>query len=155
MSQKTTEIKLSKILSEDRVVDLISMKKDNVLKELTQVLGLSKTVSNKLDAYKAITEREKIWTTAAGSGVAIPHARSAVFSDFVMAIGRKPEGIPYDSPDGEPVNLVVMLGAPEGRDQEFLKLISRLVLLFKNSKFRKKVISAKSGAEVLHSLKDR
>jgi mannitol/fructose-specific phosphotransferase system IIA component (Ntr-type) len=143
------------LLSQDRIVDLISTKKDNVLKELVQVLCTSKAISNKLDFYKAISEREKMGGTDVGFGFAIPHAQSKAVSDFVIAIGRKPEGIAYESADGAPVHFVVILGAPDHKTEELMKLLAKMVLVFKNLKFRKKLIEAKSKSEIFNLFRDK
>jgi len=150
-----SDIKIHKLLSQDRIVDLISTKKDNVFKELVQVLGTSKAINNKLDFYKAVSEREKIGSTDVGFGIAIPHAQSKAVSDFVMALGRKPEGIAYEAADGAPVHFVVMLGVPDQKTEELMKLLAKMVLVFRNSKFRKKLMEAKSKSEIFNLFKDK
>lgn len=152
---KKLEIKLSKMLYQDCIVDIISSKKDNVLKELVQVISTTKLVNNKLDFYKAISEREKIGSTAIGMGIAIPHAQSKCVKDFVLALGRKLEGVSFDSSDGQLVNLVIMIGAPESRNDDLLRILARITLILKNSKFRKKLLEAKSKTEILHFFKDK
>jgi len=152
---KTSEIKLSKMLCQDCIVDLISSKKDNILKELVQVISTTKLVDNKLDLYKAVSEREKIGSTAIGMGIAIPHAQSKCVKDFVLALGRKPEGLAFDSSDGQLVNLVVMIGAPEGRSDDLLRILAKVTLILKNAKFRKKLLEAKAKTEILHFFKDK
>lgn len=151
---KASTLNIAKMLSADRVVDLISSKKENVLKELVQVMSTSKNVSNKLELYKGISEREKTGSTGIGYAVAVPHTRSSGISDFVIALGRKPEGIEFESPDGQVVNLVVMIGAPENSGEELLKILARVVLMFKNTRLKKKIIDAKSKTDVVQILKD-
>ena len=150
-----TELKLSKMITGDRVVDLISSKRENVLKELIQVMSTTKAVSNKLDFYKAITEREALGNTGVGLGVALPHAMAPGISEMVIAIGRKPEGIAYEAADGVPVQIVVMIGAPENRTDDFLKVLSKIILLFRNSKFRKRVLDVRTSNDVVHLFKDK
>ncbi len=152
---KTTEIRLSKMLSEERVVDLISSKKDSVIKELTQVMSTSKAVGHKINFYKAIVEREKIVSTGIGMGIAIPHAKEESVSDFVLAIGRRPEGLDFESLDGQPAQLVFMLAAPNKQNDEFLRVLSKIVLVLKNQKFRKKILEARSTTEVVQLFKDK
>lgn len=152
---KTAEIHLHKMLSEDRVIDLISSKKENILKELAQIISTSKAVGNRMDFYKAVVEREKIVSTGIGMGIAIPHAKEGSVSDFVIALGRKPEGVNFESLDGQPVNLVLMVAAPEKQNDDFLRILSKIVLILKNSKFRKKILEARSSSEVVHLFKDK
>jgi mannitol/fructose-specific phosphotransferase system IIA component (Ntr-type) len=125
------------------------------LKELVQVISSAKAVNNKLDFYKAISEREEIGSTGIGMGIAIPHAWSKCVNDFVIALGRKPEGISFESVDGQLVNLVVMIGAPVDRGEEMLRILAKTVLMLKNPRFRKKLIEAKSKSEIMQLFKDK
>jgi mannitol/fructose-specific phosphotransferase system IIA component (Ntr-type) len=78
----------------------------------------------------AIWQRENSMSTGLGFGVAIPHAATALVDETFAAFGRSRAGIDFNSVDGQPVRLVVLLVIP-ARDKEnrFLTLarISRLL----------------------------
>lgn len=152
---KTNTVRIADVIAADRVVDLISSKKDNVLKELIQVLSISKAVSNKLDFYKAVVEREAAGSTGIGMGVAIPHARALCVSKPVIALGRKLEGVDFESPDGQLCSIVVLIGVPEDASEALLRLLARTVLVFKSHKFRKRILEAKSKTEIVALLKEK
>lgn len=53
--------------------------------------------------------RERSQTTALGMGIACPHTRLAEFEGFFVSIGISRQGIPFDSPDGKPVHVILLL----------------------------------------------
>ena len=128
-------MKLSQLVSKDLIFDLVSSKKDNVLKELIYSLGDLNKISDINGFYKAILERERIKSTGIGNGIAIPHVIIPQVSELFMVIGRKKDGIDFDSLDGKPVQLVVMVGAPENQQDELIKLLAKTLLLFKKTEF--------------------
>ena len=142
-------ILLSKMLAPERIIDLISSKKEAALKELVHVIGTAPEVADRKEFYREIIEREKIMSTGIGIGLAVPHVKTNSVSNFVMAIGRKPEGIQFDSLDGQPVQLIVMIGASAKQKDEFLKVLAQVVLLFRNTRFRKKIMDVKKSEQVL------
>ncbi|MDP8217483.1 MAG: PTS sugar transporter subunit IIA [Candidatus Theseobacter exili] len=148
-------IKLSGMLSEERCIDLMSSKKENALKELVFAISKAKQVNDRNEFYRAIMEREKIISTGIGIHIAVPHVKIPSVTDFVMAIGRKSEGIDYDSLDGKPVSIIIMIGANESQRDQYLKVLARIVLLFKNSQFRRKIINAKTSAAIIKAFADK
>ena len=148
-------IKLSEMLSEDLCIDLMSSKKENVLKEMVFAISKSDKVEDRNDFYRAIVEREKVMSTGIGIGIAVPHVKIETVTDFVMAIGRKPEGIDFDSLDGKPTTIIIMIGANESQRDQYLKVLARIVLLFKNSQFRRRVLNAKDGKAIIKAFADK
>ena len=95
---------VSKILSASHVLlDLeISSKK-----RLFEQIGLTFENENRIaraTVFDALFTREKLGSTGLGLGVAIPHGRIKQLRDTVAVFVRSKEGIPFDSPDGEPVS---------------------------------------------------
>lgn len=148
-------VKLSKIISKKHIVDLISSKKDNVLKEIIYSLGDLKQITDINEVYKGVLEREKIMSTGIGNGIAIPHIMIPEVTDLFMVIGRKKGGLDFDSLDGKPVYLVLMICASDKQKDELLKILARVLLLFKNSDFRDQIVNARDSEEVYKLLKNR
>lgn len=62
---------------------------------------------NDPDRYRAaVFKREEKLSTGLGSGVAIPHAKSAGVSHPGLAAMVVPKGVDFDSLDGLPTNLI-------------------------------------------------
>jgi len=147
-------MKLSKLLSPERVVDLEAADKAGVLRELCGVMSTSKTVKDAAAFRKAIEEREAILSTGIGLGLAIPHAKVSAVKDFTVAIGRAKKGIAWDSLDGNPVTLVVMIGANDRQAAEYTKVLAAVVSRVKDEALRKKIAAAPKPADVFALLAD-
>ena len=103
-------MKISDLLIKDRInLDVKSTDKVNIIKELAR-LHEKTGVLNDYDGYvKALMAREEQSSTGIGEGIAIPHAKTEFVKEPALAMGRKPEGIDYDSLDGEPATLFFIL----------------------------------------------
>ena len=61
-------------------------------------------------------DRESEGTTGIGEGIAIPHCKSQAVREPGLAAMVVPDGVEYDSLDGEPVNLIFLIAAPDTKD---------------------------------------
>lgn len=147
--------KLSEMITKDRIVDLKSKTKQDALKELVDVIATAPDVTDKNDFYISIMKREKIMSTGIGIGLAVPHVKIDSVKDFVMAIGRKKDGIDFDSLDGKPVFLVIMIGANTEQRDDYLKVLAKISLLLKSPEFREKMINAAGADEIIELLRDK
>lgn len=73
------------------------------------------------DAYA----REQKTATGVPGGIAIPHCRSTAVTVPSLAMARLSEKVDFGAKDG-PADLVFFIAAPEGADQEHLKLLAKL-----------------------------
>jgi fructose-specific phosphotransferase system IIA component len=145
--------RLYEMVTKDRIIDLKCKNKQDALQELVDVIALSPEVVDKNDFYISIMKREKIMSTGIGIGLAVPHVKIDSVKDFVMAIGRKKDGIDFDSLDGKPVYLVIMIGANTEQRDDYLKVLAKISILLKNSDFREKMIHAVNAEEIIELLK--
>lgn len=76
--------------------------------------------------FSALQDREKLGPTGMGKGVAIPHARLPGLNRVVGYFARLARPVDYDAVDGQPVDLVFMLLAPEESGAEHLKALARV-----------------------------
>lgn len=139
---------VSKILSASHVLlDLeISSKK-----RLFEQIGLTFENENRIaraTVFDALFTREKLGSTGLGLGVAIPHGRIKQLRDTVAVFVRSKEGIPFNSPDGEPVRLVFAMLVPEYATEQHLNMLSELAQLFSDSDLREALLAAGDAATV-------
>lgn len=78
------------------------------------------------EAFEALLERERLGPTGMGRGVAIPHARLLGLETIVGVFCRLQKPIDYDAPDGEPVDLIFALFAPEEAGADHLRALARI-----------------------------
>jgi mannitol/fructose-specific phosphotransferase system IIA component (Ntr-type) len=104
-------MKISEILSPERInLDLKATTKEGVLRELVKLLKLSTAAQKSLLA--TLITREELGSTGVGSGIAIPHCRSLVAGELVVAIGRSRTGVNFRSMDGKRAYLFFLIVAP-------------------------------------------
>ena len=80
--------------------------------------------------------RERLGSTGLGHGVAVPHGRIKGLKAPLAAFVRLAEPIPFESPDGEPVKLLVFLLIPDHVTQQHLEILSEVAEMFSDNGFR-------------------
>jgi fructose-specific phosphotransferase system IIA component len=90
--------------------------------------------------------------TGMGSGIAIPHAKTAAVSRAAVAVGRAADGIDFGSEDGTRADLVFLIAAPEGADDLHVRVLSRLARRLIHESFRSAVREADSPDAVVQVL---
>lgn len=73
-----------------------------------------------------VRQREALGSTGFGEGTAIPHARIAGLSGVMAVVAQLSRPIEYGAPDGEPVDIAVLLLSPEGAGADHLKALARV-----------------------------
>lgn len=101
--------------------------------------------------FDSLFAREKLGSTGLGQGVAIPHGRIKGLREAVAALVRMKEAIPFDAPDGQPVNIACILLVPEKATDQHLQILSELAQMFSDKKFRESILNSKD-AEEIHKL---
>jgi len=95
--------------------------------------------------------RERLGSTGLGQGVAIPHGRIKGLKDALGAFVRLGQPVPFDAPDGKPVNLLFVLLVPEQATEKHLQILSELAQMFSDRALREAMASA-PDAGALHQL---
>jgi PTS system nitrogen regulatory IIA component len=83
----------------------------------------------KLDArtiYDTLLQREALGSTGLGRGIAVPHVKLSGLTGIVCLFARLAKPIDFESQDGEPVDLIFMLLAPEHAGGDHLKALARI-----------------------------
>lgn len=107
-------------------------------------LGLARSV-----IFDSLFAREKLGSTGLGQGVAIPHGRIKGLKQAAGAFLRLASPVPFDSPDGRPVNLLFVLLVPEQATEEHLQILSELAQRFSDRAFRESLQTAADTATIL------
>lgn len=143
------------MIAPDRILmRLNGNSKRDVLVELADAAATSGNVSDVAALRNAILEREAIMSTGIGLSIAIPHAKIREVSQFVLALGRKPEGIDYDSLDGVPVKIIIMIAAPEGEQNKYLRVLAKVTQVLRDDAARAKILAAETPEEIIRLFSD-
>lgn len=146
------KLEISSFITPERVLDLPSTDKQQLLEQLAELLAAAPAVKDPQAMKKAVFAREKTMSTGIGDGIAIPHARTAAVEDFVVAFARIKAGVEYESPDQKPVRLVFMIVANESQDKTYIKLLSRLMLRMRSCELNEDLLAAEGPAELYRVL---
>lgn len=137
------------------IKNISAIDKFEAIEELARVFEKSSLCGDIDSLVNALREREGIMSTGIGAGIAIPHAKIASVSEMAFAIGISGKGIDFDSMDGHPVNLIILVIAGEKQHKDYLRLLSNIMAILKKDPVKEKIIKASSSEEILQILKDQ
>ena len=106
------------------------------------------------DITRAILRREQLGTTGIGKGIAIPHSRHPSVDRLVGTLGLAPAGLPFDSLDGEPVGVFVLLVSPQDQPGVHLRALEAVVRTMKDDDFVRRLRACTTRDEVWNLLEN-
>ena len=140
-------------LDKDNIkIPLSSSKKNEIIKELLDIISDRAPSIDRKEAYSSLLEREKLGTTGIGSGVALPHARMENLRQVHFAFGISPDGSYFDSMDGKFVNLIFLILFPAHEVTTQVQLLARLSRFLHDKKLRKRLLECNTGQRVIDVL---
>ena len=142
-----------------RITDLLDSKsiclegtpgsKNEALDQMVDLMARSGKI-NDLEAYRRqVYLREEESTTGIGDGIAIPHGKCDAVTRPGLAAMVVREGVEFDALDGEPVNLIFLIAAPNTEDNVHLDVLSKLSVLLMDEKFVEDLKNAKTVDDFL------
>jgi nitrogen PTS system EIIA component len=75
--------------------------------------------------FEALLQRERLGSTGIGEGVAIPHGKLPNLNRLFGFVARLEKPIDFEALDGQPVDILFLLLAPEGAGADHLKALAR------------------------------
>lgn len=137
-------------------IDLNAAPKDknDTIRQAVALMAKSGNISN-IEAYtKQVMVREEESTTGVGEGIAIPHGKCDAVTRPGLAAMIIRDGVDYDSLDGEPVNVLFLIAAPNTKDNVHLDVLSKLSVLLMDEDFTAALKAAKTTDEFLKVIDD-
>ncbi|QPJ84692.1 PTS transporter subunit EIIA [Sarcina sp. JB2] len=146
-------MKIAELLGKDTIkLNLKANSKMEVLDQLVDVLYDAGRLNDKQLYKEEILKRESLSSTGIGEGIGIPHGKTSAVKKASLALGIFRDGVDFDSLDGAPVNIVFMIAAPEGANNEHLETLSRLSVLLMNPEFKEGLLCSKVPEDVFNLL---
>ena len=123
--------------------------KEETIEQMVALMEKGGNVTD-VEKYKAgVFAREEEGTTGIGEGIAIPHAKTDAVNAPGLAAMVIPAGVDYDALDGQPVDLVFLIAAPNTEDNIHLDVLSKLSVLLMDENFTSGLRNAKTVEEFL------
>ena len=138
------------LIEEDIIkIPLEAKTKPDVIKELVDVLKKAGKIEDAESVFRAVMLRENMGSTGLEKGIAVPHAKTHKVNNLVLAIGVSPEGVDFDSLDGEPSKLFFLLIATPQQAGPHIEALSEIARLTRSSNFCKLLLNAKTPKEIV------
>jgi nitrogen PTS system EIIA component len=124
--------------------------KKQALQELAEVAARLTGLEERT-IYEVLLQRERLGSTGIGDGVAIPHAKLAKLDSIFGLVARLDKPIDFEALDGQPVDLMFVLLAPEEAGADHLKALARVARVVREPGMSDR-IRATRDAEALYAL---
>ena len=106
---------------------------------------------NERAIFEILMQREKLGSTAVGNGIAIPHGKMPNLTRLFGLFARLDRPVDFEALDGQPVDLIFLLLAPEGAGADHLKALARVARLLRDAAVAHK-LRASQDAEALYAV---
>jgi len=134
-------------------ISLESETKDELFEEMLYILTKTGKITDRDQVLEDLHKREKQLSTGIEKGIAIPHCKTSGVTELVAALGVSKQGIDYDSLDGNPIHLVIMMVATLDNPGKHIAALGEIARLMKIPGFYDKIINANSSNEIVEYIK--
>lgn len=140
-------MRITELLSKESIaLQAAPRNKKEALEQAIALMIKSGKIIDKENYTRQVFAREEEGTTGIGEGIAIPHGKCDGVKAPGLAAMVIPNGVDFDALDGEPVQLLFLIAAPDTKDNVHLDVLSKLSVLMMDEEFVAKLKGA-SGVE--------
>lgn len=137
---------MDKVLNRDHVLVLEKTAKNDLLKQMIQLLGKSPLIKSKNELEEGIFHRERLMSTGIGMEIGIPHVRINSVKDVIMGAALVRNGVDdYESLDSKPIKIIFMIVARNDQHSQHLKLLAQISSRLKDDAFRRLLIDCQDA----------
>jgi mannitol/fructose-specific phosphotransferase system IIA component (Ntr-type) len=116
------------VVREAIIPELTATTKEGVIREMVAGIGSAGYFkgAETEDIVKAVLKRELLGSTGIGRGVAIPHTKHTSVERLVGSVAISRSGVSFESLDGEPVHVFILLISPQDRPGDHLRALENV-----------------------------
>jgi PTS system nitrogen regulatory IIA component len=100
---------------------------------------------------ETLQQRERLGSTGVGNGIAIPHGKLPKLGKLFGLFVRLERPIDFEALDGQPVDLIFLLLAPESAGADHLKALARVARLLRDGEVARKLRDSRD-ADALYAV---
>jgi PTS system nitrogen regulatory IIA component len=139
---------LADLVAPDAVIPALKVTgKKQALQELA-AKAAALSGQNERVIFEILVQREKLGSTGVGNGIAIPHGKLPNLDKLFGLFARLDRPIDFEGLDGQPVDLVFLLLAPEGAGADHLKALARVARLLRDPEMARKLRESRDAAAI-------
>jgi PTS system nitrogen regulatory IIA component len=143
---------LSQILHPENILlDITASSKKRALEQIALLFenqhGLERAA-----VFDSLFARERLGSTGLGGGVAVPHGRIKNMTEPFAAFARLAQPVPFDAPDSQPVDLLLILVVPEAATQQHLDILAEVAQCLSDTKIVEALRSETDAMQIHHIL---
>jgi len=127
--------------------------KREAIAELVGLLENGHGIDSQGEILDRVMRREAMMSTGIGNGVAIPHGKARSVDRMLAACALAPSGIEFESVDGEPARLFILLVSPENIGAIHVRVLANISRLLKEESVRQDIVESGSASELLAALR--
>jgi len=143
-------VRLSTILDPSCIVlDVGAGPRHDVLARLAAPIAALRPDLDGAAILAELEKRELESSTAIADGIAIPHAKPQGTSVVTAGLGRSPGGVDFDSLDGKPTRLLVVLVSPASNPSLHVQWLSHVARVLADAATRREILEAAGVPEIL------
>ena len=131
-------MRMSDFVVRDAIIPaLAATTKEGVIREMVESLRAAGQFrgADLEDLVRAILKRELLGSTGIGRGVAIPHTKHNSVERLVGTVAVSQPGVAFESLDGEPVHVFVLLISPQDRPGDHLRALENVSRCLRDDAF--------------------
>jgi PTS system nitrogen regulatory IIA component len=142
---------LTELVAPDAIIPALNVtSKKQVLQELAAKAAALSGQSERA-ILEALQQRERLGSTGVGNGIAIPHGKLPKLSKLFGLFVRLEQPIDFEALDGQPVDLIFLLLAPEAAGADHLKALARVARLLRDGEVARKLRESRD-ADALYAV---
>lgn len=127
--------------------------KEEAIRKICRMMYKADKVSDYEEYLKGVNDREIENETGMGNGIAIPHCKSDCVKEAAFTLVKLKHSVEWGSLDGEPVDYIIMLAAPNSAENVHLKMLSDLAVRLMDDDFREKLKDATDVDQIMRIFK--
>jgi PTS system nitrogen regulatory IIA component len=127
--------------------------KREAIAELVGLLEDGHGIQSQGEILDRVMRREAMMSTGIGNGVAIPHGKARSVDRMLASCALAPGGLEFESVDGEPARLFILLVSPENVGAVHVRVLANISRLLKEESVRQEILSCGSPGELMTVLR--
>jgi PTS system nitrogen regulatory IIA component len=100
------------------------------------------------EVLDVLAQRERLGSTGIGNGIAIPHGKLPKLERLFGVFARLDRPIDFEALDGQPVDLLFLLLAPEAAGADHLKALARVARLLRDPEVARKLRESRDSEAI-------